>query len=106
MKAALVSGGEFHDWDESMGRFAGEGVQSPSSPIKSSVLPTRTAHGFSEEQERNHGAVLEMPAGTVPNQGDGKHKVVVGRMQEGSQGTFKLQGSLGSCRSHRLGDQC
>lgn len=103
MKAALVLGGELCDWDGSMGHCAGE-VQSPSSPMKSSsrfAQPTA-----SEKRERNPGVVLEMPVGVVLKQGNGKHKVVVGRMQEGSPGTFKLRRSLGSCHSHRLGQQC
>lgn len=55
MKAALVLGAEFHDWDESMGHCAGEEVQFLSSPMKSCLPLTCTAHGFSEKQEKNHG---------------------------------------------------
>lgn len=82
MKAALVLGGELHDWDGSTGRCVGEGVQSSSSPMKSCLQLSCTAHSFSEEQDRNHGVVLEMPVGVVPKQGNGKHKVVVGRMRQ------------------------
>lgn len=49
--------------------------------MKSCLQPNCTAHSFSEERDRNHGAVLEMPVGAVPKQGNGKHKVVVGRLQ-------------------------
>lgn len=106
-EGSLGVGGELHDWDGSTGHCAGEGVQSPSSPVKSSSLQlTCIAHSFSEERERNHGVVLETPVGAVPKQGNGKHELVVGRMREGRQGTSKLQSSLGSCHSHRLGKQC